>query len=853
MLIREKRKADSASDKGSANVRGKGIGSLVRTLLLAIVLILVLCGWLIYLLLQQQQTSASVATAKIGATQLARNISEKIAFYSIALENFVTKQEVLNYFTIGNKGDLMRQEEDFKRLLPNVERIQMLPPDWDIIGPNKAPGQGFAYLDMLYEAKKATKPTAAEIHMFATKDRHIALAAAVRDQRSDEVIGLVHVQLPITLVTNALNSWDNSAGWIEIQQVSGEQDVIPVASTIETGTKEVAAGHIAIEGTIWQLAYGQSAAKWTVQHMISFWGVITFGVLALAGLLLTLYQRLKSTLRHDQTRTIGMVEALMSGKGVRAPKAGIAELQGTMDQLAGMGKKFSGQKEKTPVTEGLSAEGNLAIAAIESPSLDDAATSADSAMERAVSAKAAGYGELDGGGIPHSLFRTCDIRGVVGETLKPRVVFELARAIGSEAQARGRQALIVARDGRLSSEQLFEALCSGVRATGCTIIDIGMVPTPVLYFATHFLDSDSGVMLTGSSNPADYNGLKIVLAGESLSEGAVQQLLHRVEQADLTLGEGDREERELVSVYLDHIVQDIQLAYSMRVVIDSGNGVAGICAPTLLRELGCEVIELNSEVNGGFPNHPPDPGNPENLQPLINAVKEHKANVGIAFDGDGDRLGIVDSRGVIIWPDRLLMLFARDVLSRQPGADMIYDVKSTRHLAGEILASGGRPIMWRCGHSLMQAKMRETRSQLAGEMNGHIYFKDRWYGFDDGIYAGARLLELLSLDPRSSAEVFAELPDDVATPELLLPLKEGESSTLMRKIEAVADFKDAKLVTIDGIRAEFEDGWGLVRASATRPALRFRFEADTKKAMSRIQTLFKQQLLAIDEQLKLPF
>jgi len=812
----------------------------IRTLLLAIVLVLALCGWLIYLLQQQQQTSAGITTAKIGATHLARNISEKIAFYSIALENFVKKPEVFNYFAEGGEGDLRRQEEDFKRLLPDVERIQLLPPNWDEIGLNKEPGLGYAFLDMLYEAKKGDKPTAAEIHKFGAKDRHIALATAVREQQSDEVIGLVHVQLPITLVTNVLKGWDDSAGWIEIQQVAGDKPVTLAASANRTGSNEDAAGHVSVEGTIWQLAYGRPDAKWSLQSMISFWGVITFGVVALAGLLVALYLRLKSTLRHDQTATVGMVEALLNGRGVRAPKAGVAELQGTMDQLAGMGKSYGKHQKKTAAAE------------TESPSQETIATSTEGAMDDADSAAAAANSELDGG-IPHSIFRTYDIQGVAGETLTPQVLFKLGRAIGSEAIARGLQMLIVARDGRISSEELFEPLCTGLRATGCHLIDIGMAPIPVLYFATHVLDCDSGVMLTTSHNSPGYNGLKIILGGENLSGEAIQGLLLRIESADFTQGEGGREERDMLTEYLNHIIEDVQLARSMRVVVDSANGVAGIGAPTLLKALGCEVIELNSEVNGAFPNHPPDPGNPENLQVLIKAVKEHKADVGIAFDGDGDRLGVVDSSGGIIWPDRLLMLFARDVLSRQPGSDIIYDVKSTHHLPGEILASGGRPIMWKSGHSMMKAKMMETRSQLAGEVSGHIYIKERWFGFDDGIYASARLLEILSLDPRSSAELFADLPTGMVTPELVLSLQEGEGSVLMEKIEADAEFRDAKLVTIDGIRAEFEDSWGLVRASHTYPALTFRFEADTKKAMERIQALFRQQLLSIDERLKLPF
>ncbi|MES9886544.1 MAG: phosphomannomutase/phosphoglucomutase, partial [Candidatus Sedimenticola sp. 6PFRAG1] len=343
-----------------------------------------------------------------------------------------------------------------------------------------------------------------------------------------------------------------------------------------------------------------------------------------------------------------------------------------------------------------------------------------------------------GGSLPKSIFLAYDIRGVVGETLTPDVVFELGRAIGSEAYDRGQQTVIVGRDGRDSGEELSEALCRGLMDSGRDVVRIGVVPTPLLYFATHFLGSNTGVMITGSHNPVEYNGLKIVVGGEALEGDSIQALGQRIESGNLLQGNGMEQEQELIQDYIARVTEDVQLARPLKVVVDSGNGSAGLVAPDLLRALGCDVIELFSEIDGSFPNHHPDPSKPENLQTLITMVRERKADIGVAFDGDGDRLGVVDSDGKIIWPDRLLMLFARDVLARQPGSDVIFDVKSTRHLATEVLGYGGRPIMWKTGHSPIKAKMKETGALLAGEMSGHIFFRERWYGFDDGVYSCAR-------------------------------------------------------------------------------------------------------------------
>ncbi len=454
---------------------------------------------------------------------------------------------------------------------------------------------------------------------------------------------------------------------------------------------------------------------------------------------------------------------------------------------------------------------------------------------------------------PPEIFKAYDIRGVVGKTLTPEIVESIGRSIGSEARARGSQRFAVGRDGRLSGPELVQALARGLTQTGCDVLDIGQAPTPVLYFATHHLGTGSGISVTGSHNPPDYNGLKIMIAGETLSGDAIRALRERLERNDLVRGNGTVSNVDVRQAYLDRIAGDVKLARKMRVAIDCGNGVAGAYAPELMRRLGCEVTELYCEVDGNFPNHHPDPSKPENLVDLIKTVKRGGYDVGLAFDGDGDRLGVISPDGNIIWADRQMILYARDVLSRNPGGKIIYDVKCSRKLDEAIRAAGGQPIMWKTGHSLIKAKLKETGALLAGEMSGHIFFKERWYGFDDGEYAGARLLELLSRDARPAAAIFASLPNTVNTPELNLKLAEGEHYALIQELVKRAHFPDAKITTIDGVRADFPDGFGLVRASNTTPVLVFRFEGDTVEALERIKQRFRELVLSVRPNVQLPF
>jgi phosphomannomutase/phosphoglucomutase len=455
--------------------------------------------------------------------------------------------------------------------------------------------------------------------------------------------------------------------------------------------------------------------------------------------------------------------------------------------------------------------------------------------------------------IPHEIFKAYDIRGIVGKTITADTVEKIGHAIGSEARARNLTAIAIGRDGRLSGTELSQALARGIRKSGIDVVDVGMVATPMLYFAAHELCRYSGVMVTGSHNPPEYNGFKIVLGGQTLAAETIQALRLRIENNDLTHGTGNYSEHNIVNTYLERITSDIKLTHPIKIVVDCGNGVAGAFAPALYRGLGCQVTELFCDVDGSFPNHHPDPSVPDNLNDVIHALQTTDAEIGLAFDGDGDRLGIVTKDGHIINPDRQLMLFAADVLSRNPGGKIIFDVKCTRNLAPWISQHGGIPIMWKTGHSFIKSKLIEEKALLAGEMSGHLFFKERWYGFDDGLYAGARLLELLSRQADINATL-NNLPDSINTPELQVRVAEGENHALIAQLQQSAVFDNAQqVITIDGLRVEYRDGFGLARASNTTPVVVLRFEADSEVALKRIQEDFRRNILQAKPDAQLPF
>lgn len=479
--------------------------------------------------------------------------------------------------------------------------------------------------------------------------------------------------------------------------------------------------------------------------------------------------------------------------------------------------------------------------------LDQAPTKrADAASEQAP--------EAAGPSVPAEVFRSYDIRGLAETQITPELAEQIGKALGSEALDQGETHFLVARDGRTHSPALAEALRQGVTSTGCHVIDLGTIPTPLMYFATfHLEETSSGVIVTASHNPREYNGFKMVINGVTLSDETVLDIRSRIERQQYHQGQGETQSRDIVTDYIERIFSDVALVGSVSLVVDAGNAVPGLVAPRLFEELGCEVTPLYCELDGEFPNHDPDPTQKANLQDLIAKVQEVGADLGAAFDGDGDRLIVVTPQGRIIWPDQLLMLFARDILGRNPGADVLFDVKCSRQLNQLVTSYGGRPIMWKTGHSHMKSKMVETGALIGGEYSGHIFIKDRWYGFDDGLYTLARLLEIITLRDQAIDDIFAAFPDMPCTPELKIPVPDREKFALVERLIAEGDFQSGKATTIDGLRVDFGKGWGLVRASNTSAALTLRFEADSEEALGKIQQLFKRELLKIDSGLKIDF
>lgn len=457
--------------------------------------------------------------------------------------------------------------------------------------------------------------------------------------------------------------------------------------------------------------------------------------------------------------------------------------------------------------------------------------------------------------VNRSIFRAYDIRGVMGETLDASIAKLIGHAVGSLMHEKNIRSIVIGRDGRLSSPELSQALIDGLRLAGREIIDLGLVPTPLVYFGTFHLRTGTGISITGSHNPANYNGFKIVVDGETLSGDAIQALYARISENKLHRSEtsGSVMPRDISDDYIQRVSSDIQIERKLKVVIDCGSGAAGELAPRLLEAIGADVEPLFCEIDGTFPHHHPDPSDPANLVSLIQMVQRTGADIGLALDGDGDRLGVVTRSGEMIYPDKLLMLFAADVLERNPGACIIYDVKCTNLLPTHILRYGGSPLMWKTGHSLIKSKMKETEAELAGEMSGHFFFRERWYGFDDGLYAAARLLEILAASSEDADELFGALPKSVSTPELKVAVAEGEQYTFIQNFVAQAKFEGARISTIDGLRADWSDGWGLVRASNTTPILVLRFDAKDNEALTRVKDVFREQMLAVDSSLTLPF
>ena len=777
----------------------------------------------------------------LTAENLADRIATQIAQNAARMELLARDAQLVELVMQNDPAALAQRESELAYLFPNSVRVRLLPPGLTEVDMNATPPLSYAALDMLRQAETTEAPPPAEVHLFGTPQQHINMVRRILSASGRRIIGHLMVSFPMPSIQEALDAPKLSRGYGEVWQMVEKGAPVVLAKRGAAGLRQgqptVA---VDIPQSRWKVAYWSEAGGFTASSE-GLW-MIAGSAIAIFGLLLALILRsFLRALQQDQTLILGAVRDARQGRLQADYALQLKECQATIE---GVRQLFQDD------AIALRPAGMAAAGASTAQRPPETTPALDNLSNLGLDLAAVGVTEVQ---VDPSMFRAYDIRGVVDQALTPEVVYELGRAIGSEARARGEQAVIVGRDGRQSGPDLQDALMRGLRAAGVHVKDIGQAPTPVLYFATHVSDTRSGVMLTGSHNPPEYNGMKIVLAGETLSGDAIQRLRERIENHEFDSGDGRYEKMQVMDQYIERVRRDVQLAKPMKVVVDCGNGVAGMLAPQLLEMLGCRVIPLYCEVDGRFPHHHPDPSRPENLADLIRTVREQGADLGLAFDGDGDRLGVIGSEGEILWPDRLLMLFAMDVLGRNPGADIIYDVKCSRHLAKIIRDFGGSPEIWRTGHSLIKARMKETGALLAGEMSGHIFMKERWYGFDDALYVGARLLEILSNDHRPSHKVFAALPDGFSTPELTLPLREGEPQRFMADFLGTAQFPGAEILTIDGLRADFSDGWGLVRASNTTPSLVMRFEGDTEAALRRIQDQFRQAMLAADPKLKLPF
>ncbi|MEH6357995.1 MAG: phosphomannomutase/phosphoglucomutase [Pseudomonadales bacterium] len=794
------------------------------------------------------------------AQAYAHHVNQSLAHLQGSLDHVSATEAVKNAFN-GSADTLRQQEKQLLASTPNLINIRLVPTGEQILTPAQTQ-ISFPEIDMINRANRGQK-VSAEAHSL-NQQRVIRLVSLVNTNNQN---GAIIATYDIKAFSEQISLFDSANGSMKIEQAfSGKapQSFFQYGSAF-AGDQPVSS--VPLQNPLWQISFqpSEQLAKANDLSPLAFWLPI---VLAFAIIILSIlysYQRLRNAVRSDAIELMNYSRKLIQNDDDGTPtfllslfrsmalSLAATERDQTLTESTAIQRPVPPPSEPMQVSDSLHSE--LDDADLLDLDLDDEKLiqNSDAMTNKSTKTVTKTTSTLPERDIPASIFRAYDIRGIIGDTLDTDIAYRIGEAVGSQATAQGEKGVVVGADGRLSSPELSAALIQGLRDSGQDVINLGTVPTPLVYFATHCMEASSGVMITGSHNPADYNGFKIVIGGVTLAEDAIQGLYQRIIDNDFTSGSGDIDNIEVIDHYIEHINSDIALAKPLKVVLDCGNGVAAAVAPQLMESLGCTVIPLFCEIDGTFPNHHPDPGKPENLQDLIAAVAEHNADIGLAFDGDGDRLGVVTNQGEIIWPDRLLMMFAKDVASRNPGADIIYDVKCSRRLAGLISNFGGRPIMWKTGHSLVKAKMIETGALLAGEMSGHIFFKERWFGFDDGIYSAARLLEILGSETRDAQALFDDFPDDLSTPEINIEVTDESKFTLVKQLQEKGQFNGADVSNIDGVRADFENGWGLVRASNTTPMLVLRFAAEDEESLTDIQALFKSQLQAIAPDLEIPF
>lgn len=803
----------------------------VATITLIVICLSVVAGFFgLQQLAEQQDQEEQAKYQKMMAVQSHALISSKIESIENQLTSVAQSDLVISLLKDNNEAQIEVQQAALTSLFPSAQKVCLLSADIDDVTPNACIPISFATLNSLRQAK-ANGMASIGLMKRGTKNAHILAAHRVVD-KDNHILGVVLLTLDANVVNKFLDGSDGYQGYVELQQ--GSKKVAVLASQGDKSKKKGRATFTyKVPNTYWQMAYWPSQNHVTSPSsmigLMVILGVIIVMWLVREGVRSYLFKRDVATLRRQ-------LDDIKSGALKPNYSVLFSVLNPVVEDIQTLGRENYRATSKKGAT----------------------ADSIGKKIEGSAQPKTTKIQEKEMAGnitISPTLFKANDIRGIVGQELDENIIRLIGHAMGSQADEQGQSKLVVGRDGRLSSPDLSQALIEGILASGCDVIDIGEVPTPVMYYACEHLETHSGVIVTGSHNPSEYNGLKTVIAGQVVSGESLQAIYQRIQQNRLIKGNGVLTSSDIKNDYIGKIVSDVKLSRSMKIVIDCGNGVAGTVAPMLFKGLGCEVIELYTDVDGHFPNHHPNPSVPENMHDLSEAVQKHGAELGIAFDGDGDRLGIVDAHGTPIWPDRLMMLFSQDILSRIAGSTIVYDVKCTNLLREEITQLGGEGVMVRSGYSFIKQEMQTHDALLAGEMSGHIFFKERWYGFDDGLYAAARLLELIANDAtqRQATEIFTAIPNREGTPEIFVEMDESESHRFVRQLAGEGNFEGAEVIIIDGLRAEYPNGWGLVRASNTTSGLTLRFEADSLDELHDIQQRFKQQMLQIKPTLILLF
>jgi len=752
------------------------------------------------------------------AEQVIGQVSGHVQNFRRVLEDQQVQE--LAVIAAANPDKLSNLQQYISGRIPDLIAVDLYTADLETLRGRDLGPFGYAVLDMLLTTS-ASGVAPAQVHGKG-EESYLAMAVRVGDQASPKGYLMAKIK-PDGLVTTFKTALSEPGAYM-LDQFNGRFKPLIFGELAVPPTSSEHIIWLRIPETLFRVGYVNG-----VQTGVSL-GILR-PVVFIAGLLL-LVLGLVLKFRPLISLPLELLEDPIESADQQKDQGTLAKLEEGTDSVA--------ESADSPQTAGNPGDG---LGTIELPDLGFSLEKASVHLKKV----------LPPVELVESIFRAYDIRGIVGKTLDADVAYQVGQVVGTLTLEQDAAPVVVARDGRDSGVELSEGLINGIASTGCDVVDIGAVPTGVLYFAAYELGSATGVMVTGSHNPPDYNGIKMLIGGITQAGEQITDIYKRIMSGNVRVGKGNISQQEMLSRYRERISGDIQLQRPLKVIADCGNGIGGVAAADVLRDIGAEVITLFDEVDGSFPNHHPDPSEPENLTDLIDAVRLMNADIGVAFDGDADRLGVVTSIGEIIYSDRLMMLFVTDVLSRVPGSTIIYDVKCTGHLHHVIEEAGGRAMMYKTGHSLIKNKMKEVNAPFAGEMSGHFFFKERWYGFDCGIYSACRLLEILAADERDPAEVLSALPKSVSTPELKLHMQEGENHAFVAEMQEKARFSDARITTIDGVRADFADGWGLVRASNTTPVLVLRFEGDTEESLQRIKDVFRQQMLAINNELKMPF